>query len=98
MEGVGVALAVFVPGFGGYFGPELVEGHGEGEAHVGEGDDLDAADGEGEVGRHGASVGSGWGDTGWLVGDYRRGRVGRSTWGVACGAMPAALVGRSSLG
>ena len=61
MEGVGVALAVGFPGFGGDFGPELVEGHGEGEAHVGEGDDLDVADGHGEVGRHGTSVGGGWG-------------------------------------
>ena len=61
MEGVGVAPAEGFPGFGGDFGPELVKGHGEGEAHVGEGDDLDVADGHCEVGRHGASVGVGLG-------------------------------------
>ena len=60
MEGVGISLAEGFPGFGGDFGPELFQGHGEGEAHVGDGDNLDVADGHGEVGRHGTSVGGGW--------------------------------------
>ena len=77
-EGVGVALAIFVPCVGGDFGPELVEGHGEGEAHVGEGDDLDVADGEGEVGRHGASA-SGSGLRGYAA------IIGGEGWGVNAG-------------
>ena len=66
MEGVGISLSVGFPGFGGNFGPELIYGHGEWEAHVCEGDDLDIADGHGEMGRHRTSMGGGW------LGDLRR--------------------------
>ena len=80
MEGVGVALSEGFPSFGGDFGPEFIKGHGEGEAHVSEGDDLDVADGEGEVGRHGTSVGRGM--VGIRVGgDYMR----RWAWAVNVG-------------